>query len=149
MLIMIILRKISLQNHNFSVKDLNSQKYNNQAVFTAQRQSTDLRQVLTTFQQLQRTVQTTPIQASQEQTWFIGTVIISLHLLILQQQTRLIQELTCSKIGLNSFQTLPICFMLMGQSVSTKSTKVEWEIVTGCQHLQLLVNGQTLSRISS
>ena len=137
MLMVVILRKNSLQIHTFMAKELNFLKYSNQQVLSVQRRSTDLRRVLKLFLQSLQTELTTPIQASQDQTWFIGTAIHSPLLLLPQSQTPLIQELTCSKIGLHSFQTLPIYSMPMVQSVSTKSIKVEWDLVIGWHHPQL------------
>lgn len=137
MLIVVILTTKSHQSHISMVKDLNSQKCSYPLAFSAQSLSTDLKQVLTIFLKSFKTERTTQIQALQEQIWFIGMEIMSPLLPLLRLQILLIQELTCSKIGLNSFQTLPICFTPMDQSVSTKSTKVEWEIVTGWHHLQL------------
>ena len=137
MLIVVTLRRNSLRIHTSMVKELNFLKYSNQQVLSVQRRSTDLRRVLKLLLQSLQTELTTPTQASQDQTWFIGMAIPSPLLLIPQSQTPLIQELTCSKIGLHSLQTLPIYSMPMEQSVSTKSTKVEWDLVIGWHQPQL------------
>jgi len=66
------------------VKELNSQKFSNPTVFTAQRQLTDLKQALTIFLKSFKKEISTQIHALQEQIWFTGMEIVSPLLILLR-----------------------------------------------------------------